>query len=219
MNEPLLASTFLFRFSIPCRHYPGKWTTQGFDFGPAFVVPSFHGELNEAPMFADFRLGWNNDGIFFSVRVQGKKQSVWCRETRIEDSDGLVLWLDTRNQKNVHRASRFCHQFAFMPLGGGRQYGEPTAKMLPINRAREEPKAVPAKLLQVRSEKRVDGYLLEGHIPSQAITGYDPEEHSKLGFTYAIIDREFGWQTFHLGSEFPFASDPSLWGMLELQHD
>jgi hypothetical protein len=37
-----------------------------------------------------------------------------------------------------------------------------------------------------------------------------------LGFTYFIFDRELGQQFFSLGSEFPFASDPSLWGTLEL---
>jgi len=30
------------------------------------------------------------------------------------------------------------------------------------------------------------------------------------------FDREFGEQTFSSASEFPFASDPSLWGTLEL---
>ena len=39
---------------------------------------------------------------------------------------------------------------------------------------------------------------------------------SGLGFTYFVFDRELGQQYFSMGSEFPFASDPSLWGTLEL---
>jgi hypothetical protein len=47
-------------------------------------------------------------------------------------------------------------------------------------------------------------------------TGFDTEEHSRLGFSYAIVDRELGWQTFSVGPEFPIQEDPSLWGTLEL---
>jgi hypothetical protein len=42
-------------------------------------------------------------------------------------------------------------------------------------------------------------------------------EHPRLGFCYAVMDRELGWQTFTVGPEFPFAEDPSLWGTLELE--
>jgi hypothetical protein len=103
-----------------------------------------------------------------------------------------------------------------LPLGGGRQLDRPVAAMLPIRRAREQPKPISAGLLKVRSEKRVDGYLLQAHVPALALTGYDPAEHPRLGFTYAVIDRELGWQTFSMGPEFPFQEDPSLWGSLEL---
>jgi hypothetical protein len=68
----------------------------------------------------------------------------------------------------------------------------------------------------VWSERRVDGYLMQGFIPATAMTGYDPAEHPRLGFYYAVTDRELGWQTFSLGAEYPFQSDPSLWGTLEL---
>jgi hypothetical protein len=68
----------------------------------------------------------------------------------------------------------------------------------------------------VRSEKRIDGYLLQACVPAEALTGFDPAEHGRLGFTYAVVDRELGWQTFSIGPEFPFVEDPSLWGTLEL---
>ena len=48
------------------------------------------------------------------------------------------------------------------------------------------------------------------------MTGFDPEDHPRLGFSYAVTDREMGWQTFSVGPELPFISDPSLWGTLEL---
>jgi hypothetical protein len=41
-------------------------------------------------------------------------------------------------------------------------------------------------------------------------------EHPRIGFYFAVMDRELGWQTFSLGPEFPFTADPSLWGTMEL---
>ena len=72
------------------------------------------------------------------------------------------------------------------------------------------------ELLRVRSTKQPDGYTLEAMIPAEALTGFDPTDHPRLGFTYAVVDRELGWQTFTVGPEFPFVEDPSLWGTLEL---
>lgn len=93
----------------------------------------------------------------------------------------------------------------------------PVAQWLPIHRSREDPKPVTAQTLCVRSEQRVDGYVLESHIPAAALTGFDPEQFGQLGFCYAVADRELGWQTFSVGSEFAFAEDPSLWGTLQLE--
>jgi hypothetical protein len=59
------------------------------------------------------------------------------------------------------------------------------------------------------------GYLLAAHIPAAALTGFDSDEHPRLGFSYAVI--EHGWQTFTVGPEFPFVEDPSLRGELELK--
>ena len=215
MTEPLLASTFLFRFAVPCRRSEAVWSARGVDLDERYVLPSF-GELDGRPVFADLRAAWHEQGLTFVLRVAGKRQPPWCRASRIEDSDGLQVWLDTRDTHNIHRASRFCHRFAFLPAGGGRRDEEPVAQWLMINRAREHPKPVPDKTLLVRSEKRRDGYLLQAHIAAAALTGFDPAEHPRLGFSYAVLDRELGWQTFSVGPEFPFAEDPSLWGTLEL---
>jgi len=85
-----------------------------------------------------------------------------------------------------------------------------------INRARENPKSVADSALGIRARVRSGGYALQAYIPAAALTGFDPLEHPRLGFTYAVIDRELGWQTFTMGAEFPFDEDPSLWGSLEL---
>ena len=91
------------------------------------------------------------------------------------------------------------------------------AEWLSINRAREQPNPVRPGVLQTRSRPLGDGYVLEALIPAEALTGFDPAEYPRLGFTYAVIDRELGEQTFGVGSPMPYQEDPSLWATLELQ--
>jgi hypothetical protein len=218
MTEPLLAPTFLFRFSIPCRRCGRLWPAKSTDLGTQFALPSF-GELEGRPKFADLRAAWSEEGLLFTVTVSGKRQSVWCRSSRIEDSDGLHVWIDTRDTHNIHRASRFCHRFAFLPTGGGTSEDQPLARLLVINRAREDPKSVADSTLRIRAKIGSEGYALQAHIPAAALTGFDPLEHPRLGFAYAVVDRELGWQTLTMGPEFPIDEDPSLWGSLELVGD
>jgi len=215
MSEALLAPTFLFRFADPCHYRQKVGSKGGIELDEADVLPSF-GELEGKPLFADLRAAWSEEGLVFVLQVAGKKQLPWCRATRIEDSDGLQVWIDTRNAHNIHRASRFCHRFAFLPAGEGRKLDEPVAVLLAINRAKESPKEIARNALQVKAVRHHDGYALQAFIPAAAMTGFDPSEHPRLGFSYAVIDRELGWQTFSIGPEFPFTEDPSLWGSLEL---
>ena len=137
-------------------------------------------------------------------------------QSRPEDSDGLQVWIDTRDVHNVHRANRFCHRFIFLPDGGGRRLDGPMAAWLAINRAREQPRPIEAGQLHVRSEKRPHGYRLEAMIDAAALTGFDPSEHPRLGFALAVIDRELGEQTLGVGSPMAYQEDPSLWATLEL---
>ncbi len=216
MSDALIPPSFLFRLAAPCYYFDGQWTKTGAVLDERYVITSFDAELNQGPRFAELRLGWNEAGLYVHLRTTGKKKSPWCRDSRAEDSDGLSLLIDTRNTQNIHRASRFCHRFVLLPQGSGRLLNEPTAQLIEIHRSRENPKPAPAASLHVLSEKRIDGYLLSAFIEAKAITGFDPAEHPRLGFSYVVADREMGWQGFSLGPEFPFLSDPSLWGTLEL---
>jgi hypothetical protein len=213
--QRLIAPRFLFRFSVPLGYRKKLWTDSGIALEPKYQLLPL-GELDEERQIADLRMAWNEDGIGFTLRVEGKRQPPWCRDTRLEDSDGLQLWIDTRDTHTIHRASRYCHRFAFLPGGGGRKYDQPVADQLIINRARENARPVQMRELQVRGEKRTNGYVLEGFIPTVSLGGYDPAEQPRLGFTYAITDRELGVQTFSAGQGFPYQEDPSTWATLEL---
>jgi hypothetical protein len=215
MTETLLPTRFLFRFSLPCLQRDPLWGKSGAGLDESYRLASL-AELDQRPAWADVRAAWSEAGLALSVRVEGKKQPAWCRATRAEDSDGLQLWIDTRDVHNVHRAGRFCHRLIFLPSGGGRKQDEPVAAWLPINRAREQPRPITPGQLQVRAQTRARGYTLEVFIPAAALTGFDPAEHPRLGFTYAVLDRELGEQTLTVGNPMPYQEDPSLWATLEL---
>lgn len=218
MPDVLLPVRLLFRFSVPCRYAHPLWTPSGAGLDETYRLVGF-AALEDRPTPADVRAAWSEAGLAFTLRVQGKRQSPWCRQTRPEDSDGLQLFIDTRDVHNVHRAGRFCHHFVFLPGGGGRRFDQPVAQWLPIHRAREHPRAIRPGQLQVRSEQRIDGYRLEAFLPAEALTGFDPQEYPRLGFNYALTDRELGEQTLTTGSPMPYQEDPSLWATLELVRD
>ena len=54
---------------------------------------------------------------------------------------------------------------------------------------------------------------------ADALGGFDPAQFSRLGFTYALLDRELGLQTFSTGPIFPYEENPSCWSELQLVDD
>lgn len=217
MSSPLIAPTFLFRFSVPCRYKQTIWTKEGSSLTPDYQLPKL-GSLNGRKEFAELRAAWSDKGISFQLIVKGKSEPPMTNSTRIEASDALGIWIDTRNTQNIHRASRFCHRFVFLPGGGGgaRKDDEAYGFMMRINRAKDDPKTYGTQLLPAKCEVKKRGYVLDAVVPAQMLYGYDPSEHSKIGFFYAVSDLQLGWNTWFHGPDFPFAEDPSLWGTLEL---
>jgi hypothetical protein len=218
-NERMADAVLLFRFSVPLKWRVTLWTAKGADLPEECAIPCF-AQLDQKKLFAELRGGWNDSGLAFALRVTGKKEAIWRNEKTPTAGDGLQLFIDTRDTHNIHRASRYCHRFAFMPLasgaGGTKQLQDSLAAQLAINRARESPKPVERGVLQVISKRIETGYQLDTFLPAAALTGFDPAEHPKLGFHYLVSDRELGEQTFAVSTAFPSDDDPSLWGTLEL---
>ena len=215
MSDSLVPKRSLFRFSTSCLRQEMLWTARGTNLDARYRLIGL-AELEGEPPWGDVYAAWNDSGLALSVRVHGKQKALWCRTTRPEDSDGVHVWLDTRDVHNVHRATRFCHRFLFMPTGGGRRADRPVAQWLPIHRSRGQPQAIKPDSLKVQCIRQDDGYRLDAFIAADALTGFDPAEHPRLGFNYAVVDRELGVQTFGPGSPMPYDEDPSLWATLEL---
>jgi len=219
MSNAMIPSRMLFRFAAPVRRLTKRkkhWNNRsGTPLEAEHRLPELS-PLDGRAAFAEVRCGWSDEGLAFQLRVRGKGQSPWCRAEQPEVSDGLHVWIDTRDVHNVHRASRFCHRFVFLPGGEGKDHATPMATWLPIHRAKRDPRRVDPRELKVRDARSADGYELHAFIPAESLTGYDPAEHPRLGFQYAVLDRELGHQTFAAGRPLPYQEDPSLWATLEL---
>lgn len=216
----LLAPRFLFRFSVPVFRRDPLWKPGGVELDESYRLLNLAeldaGTVDREPSFADVRVAWSQEGLVFNVRVEGKQQPVWCREGRLEDSDGFQVWIDTRATLNIHRASRYCHRYVFLPAGGGHAQTGAVADQLLINRARENARPIRPRELQVASKLTKTGYILAAFVPAVALAGFDPLQHRQVGFTYSVFDRELGMQTFATGAAFPFLEDPTCWAALEL---
>lgn len=212
----LIPPQFLFRYTFPVVRLDrlprrGKRLLK---LPPECVLPDLS-ELSGSTPFAELRVAWNENGLGIGIAVSGKSQPVACHPDQVETSDGVRIWIDTRNTQSIHRASRFCHQFVLLPTVG-QDGASPLVVPTPIARANEDAPRIDAELIPIQSGLTAKGYWVDAWLPTAALNGYDPSRQPKLGFYYAVQDQELGLQTLSVGSEFPFASDPSLWATLEL---
>jgi hypothetical protein len=192
-------------------------------------VPCFS-TMDQGAEFAVLCLGWNEHGLGLTLDVAGKEQPVVADPNLWTSSDGLSLWIDTRDSRAAHRAGRFCQRFLFVPDdGSGKQI--PGVRRYPIKRAQEEPPAIDetqirlvgqaydedGELVPMNKVKVVRGYRLEAFLPHTVLSGFDPENNRRLGFFYRVRDRELGDQIFSGVREIPYWEDPSLWATLILE--
>ena len=190
------------------------------DFPEKYVFPDFtvlesaETSPKESPL--EVRGAWNAEGLAFQFRLVGQQKMPFCRANQLMLSDRVELWLDTRDVRNVHRATKFCHGFALMPLGGGEDGQKPMFFSQPINRAKEHPNDIPRGSVSISSRIIPQGYVVTVHLSAKALTGYYPDEFPRLGIAWAVYDRTLGEITLTSAAPFPFREDPSLWFTLEL---
>ena len=168
--------------------------------------------LDGQEQFAEFYASWNVDGLYFAVDVK-KAPALEVQPDRPLRGDGLQIWVDTRDVRDAHRGSRYCHHFFVLPGKGSRKT---VGGQVRLRRARAHSKLCQPDELQVACRKKRSGYSLEVHLPVSTLTGFDPEENNRLGFTYLLRDRKLGRQYWTADEPLPVSYDPSLWGTLVL---
>jgi hypothetical protein len=215
---PLVPHRFLVRLGHPCAYIkkmPLGEDDQIVDLPEIARLKSFN-EIDSLKEFADVRIAWNELGIGLQVIVKGKDQYPVGDVARPRQTDGITLWIDTREDRSSHRASRTCHQFHFLAAGGGAEKDEPIFTQTKINRALQDAPLSNPEEVPFRSDRIKGGYRIEAFLSGAVLNGFDPEQYPRLGIFYAVYDHELGEQTLGINSEFPFSEDPSLWSMLEL---
>jgi hypothetical protein len=214
----LLPNRFLFRIAHPCPYVKDMPIEEGdtlLDLPESARLDNF-AAMDNRRNHADVRLAWNELGIGLQVEMRGKQNVPQGDAARPASSDGVTLWIDTRDARTAHRASRYCHQFHFLPAGGGSERDEPVVVQAKIHRALQDAPISPASAIPFRSERLRSGYRIEAFLPASVLNGYDPEQNRRLGVYYVVRDLELGEQVLSVGADFPCAEDPSLWSVLEL---
>lgn len=221
MSTPaLIPQSFWFRLSVPCskrENLPRKGTSGRLldlpESSRLVATPLLEGK---AP-FADVRMAWNPGGLAVQVEVSGKTKKIRYDPFLAEASDGVQLWIDTRDTRDVHRGTRFCHRFSAVLVP------DKTTKSVsvqfdqrPIHRALADAPLAKPGAIQARAETLKDGWRIELFLAAEALNGFDPETNRRLGLAYQVTDPSQGDQFLTVGRDFPVAEDPSLWATLEL---
>ncbi len=217
MSTPLLPQAFWFRVAAPCRRVEDVPRAKGrlLDLAESCALPDL-GALEGRPSWARARAGWNSSGLAMAFEVVDKAGPISPEPGRATGVDGVQVWLDTRDTRNVHRATRFCHRFAAsLAAGAGRALVAEVAQK-PIARAIADAPTAKAGAVAARAERTLSGWRLELFFPADVLHGFDPETNRRLGFAYQVTDPDRGDQFFGVGREFPVGEDPSLWATLEL---
>jgi hypothetical protein len=208
----LVPNRFLFRFEFPLRYCRRPPMIDGdlSDWSSEFLLPDFN-PLDRRPTVARLYAAWHESGLYIACHVRGRRLPFRCNPAQFWKGDNLRLCTDMRDTRDIKRASRYCQQFYFLPAGGGSDGRQPGAGAAKAPRASENAPTVPSRLVQVGSIREGTQYTIEGHIPAEALSGFDPDEHPRIGLYPRLEDTELGAQFLTVDDDLNWWIDPSTW--------
>jgi hypothetical protein len=219
-TKQLLPQIFWFRIVTPCAHVADipRLTdpVRLLDLPETCALPDFSG-LEGKSGWAQVRVGWNAAGLGITVLANALSDQQLVRD-RPEGFAVVNLWIDTRDTRNVNRATKFCHRFtARLDVAGPRRQLSVDVTQRPIARALADAPICRPQIIETRVELGRSGWSLELFLPVSALNGFDPDTNRRLGFAYQIADHVHDDQFLGVGREFPLGENPSLWSTLELR--
>ena len=171
--------------------------------------------LEDPQPYATVWAGWSTSGLGLAFRVP-RTRAPRVLPKRPTEGDCIEIYIDTRDVRTAHRASRYCHKFVVAPAGGPGRGRLPLFEHQEIPRALGMPPQVEADAVKIGARVTERQYTLEMFLPAAALNGYDVEENRRLGLAYLIRDIENGVQSWPHGEVLPVGMDPSLWATVEL---
>src|SRR5512140_2811449 len=136
----LLPHRAFFAFEIPI-HYcakPPRVDGDASKWQRKYLVPPLV-ELEDQAPIADVYWAWNDDGFYAAFDVPNRRGLPEGDAKPWWKGDGLRLCLDTRDARDIKRATRFCHFFYLLPLGGGPAGKQPVIGIHRMSHAKEPP--------------------------------------------------------------------------------
>lgn len=202
----------LFRFEIPIHHHADTPRMDGNvrKWDRKYLLPPLV-ELEARPPFADVYCAWNEDNLFVAFDVPSRRGALQCDAAHWWKKDGLRVCVDTRDARDIKRATRFCHFFYFLPVGGGANGKLPVVGVHRMSRAKEPPPPVDTSRIKVGVHTERTRYSLEAAIPASCLNGWDPAEHPRIGVFYKVKDTHHGAQHLSVDDELGWNVDPSTW--------
>ncbi len=201
-----------FSFEFPVRYLGqplpvdgevGKWSAR-------YLAPPLI-ELEEREPLADVYWAWNEDGFRAAFDVPDRTARPRCDPKQWWKGDGLRLCIDTRDARDVRRATRFCHFFYLLPLGGGPDQRQPVVGLHRMSRASQPPPPVDLSRARIAAQVERTRYSLEVWLPATCLHGWDPAEHPRIGLFYKVKDLQRGAQHLTVDDELGWNVDPSTW--------
>jgi hypothetical protein len=220
MAKQLLPQAFWFRIAANCLCIEDMPRSERsgplLDLPPSCALPD-GASLEGGQSWAEVRVGWNDRGLGIAVEAEGVDDRQRAGD-RPEGFATVHLWVDTRDTRDVNRATRFCHSFvAQLSVHASPRTLRVDVAQRPIARAVADAPLGKGDLIESRAELGRQGWKLELFIPAAALNGFDPETNRRLGFAYQVADYVREDQFSGVGRDFPIGENPSLWSTLVLQ--
>jgi hypothetical protein len=154
---------------------------------------------------------WNEDHLFVAFNVKCGNRRPMCDTTHWWKKDGLRLCIDTRDARDIRRATRWCRFFYFLPTGGGSKRNQPVAGTHRMSRAKEPAPAIDVSKIRMGVRIHAYRYELEAAIPAACLIGWDPVEHPRIGIFYKIKSIAAASQNLTVTDDLGWNVDPSTW--------
>jgi hypothetical protein len=219
-SKALIPQAFWFRFSVPAPRIEGMPTTERsgklLGLPPSCALPDFR-RLEGQASWVEVRVGWNTAGIGLTVLADGVSESQ-LDPGRPEGFADVQIWVNTRDTRDVQRATRFCHRFAGQ-IRATRSKDDALAVQVsqkPIARAVADAPLCRAAQIPARAAVSGSGWTLEVFLPASVLNGFDVDANRRFGFAYQVSDHVHEDQFLGVGRDFPIGENPSLWATLEL---
>ena len=207
-----LPARAMFRFEFPIHHMAKSPLLDGdiAKWDDKYAAPRLY-EIDDDAPFADVYWAWNEHGLIAAFHVYERTGLPQCDTQHWWTKDGLRLCVDTRDARDIRRATRHCRFFYFLPTGGGPRKKSPVVGTHRMSRAKEAAPTIDLSLIKTGVYMDRHSYTMEVAIPAACLTGWDPAEHPRIGIFYKVKDMRLGSQNLTVTDDLGWNMDPSTW--------